>query len=310
MPALEKSFLFMLRKTWLKVLLLAIFMLLLLVGNKVFNRQQSLYTTGKNIYLAYGCSSCHGDAGADPIRRSSLKTAPNLFEHWLEAQDILESIQFGSYDNDFESASKHNAGRLKMPPYALYLNQGEITALVVYLQSHQILNDPKIKKSKAIQIAINAGCFGCHGPLGLGGAVNPKSVKNAIPGWFGDDFDALTENGNLKYIQEWIKYGRSRAITDKSLRLGNIASWFLSRQAIKMPAYKERLDEQDIKVLSNMVLSFRKSGDLDIKAIGDLKKRLDSLPVEPVEKDSTDPLDEEFTEELFELGLEPVLNQE
>ncbi len=268
--------------------------LLVFAANKMLNQQVSTYVKGKQIYQDYGCGVCHGDAGAGPIRRSSLKTAPDLFNQWIEAKDIIENIQLGSYEENFAIASRFNTDRLKMPPYQLYLNKVEINALVVYLQSHQIINDQDIPKNKGMKIAMNSGCFGCHGPLGLGGAVNPKSVKNSIPGWFGEDFDALTDNGNPDSVKEWIKQGTSRAVTEKSFGLGKIAHWFLSRQAIKMPEFDQRLDDEEIQELLTLILTIREMGDFKLEELVEFKNQLLALPVEKVKTEKVQALEEEL----------------
>ena len=58
-------------------------------------------------------------------------------------------------------------------------------------------------------IARNLGCFGCHGPEGLGGVTDPSAPAGKIPDWNAATAEmyAQTEQD----IREWILYGAPRA---------------------------------------------------------------------------------------------------
>jgi hypothetical protein len=75
------------------------------------------------------------------------------------------------------------------------------------------------------------GCFGCHGPGGIGGSPNPGSFKGHIPSWDGKEFPELVRDD--AELREWILDGHPKRLW------GNPAArMFLERQMIQMPPYR------------------------------------------------------------------------
>ena len=75
------------------------------------------------------------------------------------------------------------------------------------------------------------GCFACHGPAGSGGLPNPGSFTGFIPGWHGADFQDMVRDRTE--FDTWITKG-----SIPRLAANPVATHFMSRQRIKMPAYR------------------------------------------------------------------------
>jgi len=82
------------------------------------------------------------------------------------------------------------------------------------------------------QISRELRCFSCHGVAGSGGLPNPRSLAGFIPGWYGPDFDDLVRN--REEFDSWVRQG---SIT--RLEQNAVASFFIRRQKISMPAYQD-----------------------------------------------------------------------
>ena len=149
-----------------------------------------------------------------------------------------------------------------MPAYNDLISESDLQALLVFLQVNQLIN--MRSTSEAQNLARKYGCFDCHGPLGLGGVVNPRSFKGYISGWFGADFDELTNSSNREIVAEWITDGTSSSITGKSFGRGVVARHFGESQAIKMPAFERRMPTEDLNLLVDYVLLLRSLGDMDL----------------------------------------------
>ena len=91
-------------------------------------------------------------------------------------------------------------------------------------------------------MALASGCFACHGDLGIGGLPNPGSLKGYIPGFGGEDYTELVRNPDE--LRGWIADGGI-----PRLRNDPLASYFIERQIIQMPAYKDRLKPEEIDAL-------------------------------------------------------------
>jgi len=119
--------------------------------------------------------------------------------------------------------------------------------LVAYLRaaSGQLLPDEE-KAARGADLAIEYDCFGCHGPLGTGGAPNPGSFKGYIPGFWGDDYDELVRSD--EELHQWIADGAIPRISEHP-----IGGYFFRRQAVKMPAYGKFLAPADVDALESYV---------------------------------------------------------
>lgn len=103
-------------------------------------------------------------------------------------------------------------------------------------------------------------CFQCHGELGQGGWPNESSLKGYIPGYYGNDFRQLTNNGDLSSIKEWIRYGIDQNILDRPLE-GYIAKYFITNQFVNMPHFNY-FSEEDLTALVQYVSLLQLFGPL------------------------------------------------
>lgn len=95
--------------------------------------------------------------------------------------------------------------------------------------------------------------------------MNAKSLKGYVPGYFGSDFEILTENADPASVGEWIMYGTNSAILKKPVT-GRIAKFFFERQAVHMPSYKS-LEPKEIDILINYVIALNRLGPMTAKIV-------------------------------------------
>jgi len=102
-------------------------------------------------------------------------------------------------------------------------------------------------------LAGKLGCFGCHGPAGLGGVANPGSDEEEIPSWDGGTPMMYVENEEES--RERILYGKPKRMGGASPpgKDGHTHGFNLSAgqpvPPIGMPAYEHLLTEQDLEDL-------------------------------------------------------------
>lgn len=132
---------------------------------------------------------------------------------------------------------------LSMPAYRGSISRRDLADLLSYVftvQQYGGLSKAAVRKGR--DVALRAGCFGCHGVEGRGLVMDPGSLKGYIPPWNGTDFpDLVHGNGELR---QWILNG----VTDRFKR-DPLARGVLSHEVIKMPAFKDRLSKDDVNAL-------------------------------------------------------------
>jgi mono/diheme cytochrome c family protein len=212
---------------------------------------------GREVAARAGCFNCHGSSGRGGVPNPGSKVdavpgfqeqTPMMFVH--NDQEIREYILDGgpaaklkreSYRAEMESQA------IRMPAFRTWLKNDEIEALVAYIRATSGLllpDDPDLARGE--ELMHKTGCFACHGEMGSGGLPNPGSFKGYVPGFLGPDFVDLVQNDDE--LGEWIRHG-----TIKRLKQHPIASRFLERQRIKMPAYVDHLSEWEIAAVMKYV---------------------------------------------------------
>lgn len=199
------------------------------------------------------CLGCHSQKKPESIDRSlSCRLSPNKIE---------------------QVASDH-------PPY-----QGNCQSLLAYFEVMRLRNTYKERSASHISNPLIAGeqlarqyyCFQCHGELGQGGFPNQGSLKGYIPGYFGDDYLYLTNDGDVESIESWIRHGIEPNLISQPL-VGYFASYFIAKQSIQMPHF-DSLPEREIRTLVNYVELLHSFGPLD-----SIKSRLyDELSRQPMD---------------------------
>jgi hypothetical protein len=95
--------------------------------------------------------------------------------------------------------------------------------------------------ARGLEVAQRWRCFSCHGPAAAGGLSNPGSFAGFIPGWYGADFaDLVRDRGEF---DAWIREGQIPRLAQHP-----IASFFVRRQKLQMPTYKD-LTAEDLDAL-------------------------------------------------------------
>jgi mono/diheme cytochrome c family protein len=218
---------------------------------------------GRQLADKLGCFGCHGPEGkggiADPT--SPAGEVPD----WSYAttkmfvsspQDIREWILYGAPRR--ETARKyHDEHRplVPMPAYEHYVSDAELDDLVAYFLAvsgwRAEIPDDAYEGRK---IATRLGCFGCHGPSGMGGVRNPGSLKGHIPPWDGDEFEELVRNE--QELREWILEGRIERLSRNPA-----ARYFLDRQKTPMPAYHDYISDAELDLLVGYIQWLRSGAD-------------------------------------------------
>ncbi|HSR69106.1 MAG TPA: c-type cytochrome [Acidobacteriota bacterium] len=234
---------------------------------------------GARLMEEAGCWSCHNPASSgafNPAKDDSAQeysSIPSLFSQRMSIAEMRQWIADGITDEK-EHSQVYMASRqqeaLKMPAYKHHLSVEQIDDIIAYLALEQYRyevdqalrqgSDYPLTPGEAL--AHRMACYSCHGALGQGGIGNLDSLKGYIPGFFGDDFDALTGAGERTQVLEWIRDGASQAFLDQGFLGFSPGRYFQQRQAIDMPAYADHMSEEDLQALTDHVLELRALGPL------------------------------------------------
>ena len=106
---------------------------------------------------------------------------------------------------------------------------------------------------KGYFLALESGCFGCHGEGGTQGIPNPGAPEKAVPSW--DGGTAMMYVYEEKEIEEWIRYGapkrkwqdgRKPSELRKKDNSGDMSAQSVKAPLLMMPAYEEILSDKDM----------------------------------------------------------------
>jgi len=161
----------------------------------------------------------------DDIRRYILEGRPERAEG--------QEREHGGDDHE------RHPDAIAMPAYGDVINESELEDLVATFKVLSGMIGPARGTSAKAghDLAREWKCFSCHGAAGSGGLPNPGSFTGFIPGWFGADFNDLV--GDRSEFDAWIRDG-----TIPRLSGHPIAKYFLARQRVTMPAYREITPDQ------------------------------------------------------------------
>jgi mono/diheme cytochrome c family protein len=186
-----------------------------------------------------GCFSCHGPAGTrgvpEPGREESVPGwGGGVWMMYVETEDdVRRIIRDGSIRHEDESEGTE-AKAISMPAYGDVVSPAELDDLVAAFKALAGMVKPGTGTAARTgqELARKWQCFACHGPAGSGGLPNPASFTGFIPGWYGADFEDLVRN--REEFDSWILEGSIARLSENP-----IASYFMERQRLGMPAYRD-----------------------------------------------------------------------
>jgi mono/diheme cytochrome c family protein len=213
---------------------------------------------GARLASERGCLSCHGPAGrlADPEGTLGIGSIPS-FEHddvtsYARSEAEIREWILDGKPRRLREAQDGETVLLAMPAWRGRLSAREVDHLVAWVKAVSEFDPLPEEAAAGRDAAARLGCFACHGPQGRGDTPNPGSLKGHIPSWSGRDFLELARDEGE--IREWIREGGPRR-----LRENPVAAFFLRRQAIRMPAYGERVGEVEIRQISDYIRWLRRA---------------------------------------------------
>jgi mono/diheme cytochrome c family protein len=203
-------------------------------------------TRGEAIAIKSGCFGCHGPGGSRPIKNPGSKSGdvpgwPG--GTWMMWNNSEEDVRAWIVDGHPKDREPDQNALMKMPAYGKWLTKEEVDDLVAYVLAVSMFGwpeDPKVADGR--EAGVKLGCFGCHGPEGRGLVQNPGSFKGYIPPWDGPDYLELVRDDDE--FRQWVRNGISDRFRDNPP-----AKFFLDRQPIPMPAYGDRVSEEEMEAL-------------------------------------------------------------
>ena len=204
-----------------------------------------------------GCFTCHGDGGhrGMPDPGHGLEDVPPfsgglLTMYASNEAEIREWILDGMpkrVRDDPEQMKLREHAVIRMPAWRGILEGRDVEDVVAYVKAVSDFETPKDDHvEEGRQVAIKFGCFNCHGPQGRGAMPNVRAFKGYIPSWDGPDFPDLVKDD--QELRDWILDGGTPRLANSRL-----ASWFLERQPIKMPAYRNHVTPTEVDRLIDYV---------------------------------------------------------
>jgi len=166
--------------------------------------------------------------------------------------DVAAWIRDGApprYRNSAAFREQQRRQAVTMSAYGPHLSGRDLTDLTAYVEAVAGVATPAAgAAADGYAVAARTGCFHCHGPGGLGGMDNPGSFAGYIPGWQGRGHRALVHD--RAELVAWIRDGRT-ARTDAN----PVIRFFLARQQLHMPAYRDHLSGAEIDALAAYIES-------------------------------------------------------
>jgi mono/diheme cytochrome c family protein len=206
---------------------------------------------GHDVASRLGCFACHGPGGTGgvPNPGSDEKEVPawdggTAMMYVQSEAEIREWILDG---HPARLAAEYDSVRARqlpvpMPAYRGVIDDDDLDDIVAYYRVAANYPKPPPEVRDGYRVAARLGCFGCHGVGGLVGAKNPRSFKGYIPPWRGGDFEELVKNDGE--LEQWILDGSIDRLESNAL-----ARWFLRRQVVEMPAYRDLVSDDELAQL-------------------------------------------------------------
>ena len=207
---------------------------------------------GRRLAERFGCFGCHGPGGLEGAQNPGRidGSVPNFEDDVMmyakTPEEIHEWIHVGVSRKKAASRTwqaDRDRGALRMPAFKDRMSERDMHDLVAYVLASS--GSPAPDDSLAahgLQRAEALGCVGCHGPGGRLARPNRGSWKGYVPSWDGGDFPEVVRDSTE--FRQWVERGVSRRFERDRL-----ASYFLRRAVIRMPAYERHLAPDDVRAL-------------------------------------------------------------
>ena len=207
---------------------------------------------GRRLAEKFGCFGCHGPGGLEGAKNPGRidGSVPNFEDDVMmyakTPEEIHEWIHFGVSRKKAASRTwqaDRDRGALRMPAFKDRMSERDMHDLVacVLATSGSPVPDDSLA-AQGLQRAEALGCVGCHGPGGRFARPNRGSWKGYVPSWDGGDFAELVPDSTE--FRQWVERGVSRRFEQDRL-----ASYFLRRAVLRMPAYEKHLEPGDLPAL-------------------------------------------------------------
>lgn len=201
---------------------------------------------GRRVAEQLGCFACHGPGGVHPIANlgSQDGSVPTWSGGtWLMYNNSPGDVAAWILDGHPPGRKASSSALLSMPAFRGSISRAELSDLLAYVFTVQEYGGPSsAEEQKGRDVALRAGCFGCHGAEGRGLVMDPGSLKGYIPPWDGSDFTDLVHNN--EELRQWILNGASNRFERDPL-----AHAVLAHEVIKMPAFKGKISGDDVEAL-------------------------------------------------------------
>ncbi|MBI3451227.1 MAG: c-type cytochrome [Acidobacteria bacterium] len=211
-------------------------------------RGASAALRGRDVADRLGCFGCHGPEGVRGIANPGSRDGDvppwvgGTYAMYNESpSEIREWIVNGAPKRlvDHPDHDRSTTQLLSMPAYGKVAAAQDLDDLVAYVQTVSGAFPPPDGAAAAGRtVAVENGCFGCHGPEGRGLVRNPGSLKGYIPAWDSSDYAELVRSPDE--FREWVREGEI-----KRFRNNPAAAHFLDEQVLKMPAYRGILSDDE-----------------------------------------------------------------
>jgi len=198
-----------------------------------------------------GCFACHGPGGTGGVPNAGAEegevpswTGGTLMMYVRADAEIREWIADGAPARlAGQPGGFHPAGLLRMPAFRTRVSARDLDDLAAYVLAAGEWRPPHDPvAAEGFKVAGRLGCFGCHGPQGRAGVLNPGSYKGVIPPWSGSDFAELVHDD--AELRAWIRDGSVPRFDGNPL-----ARFFLARQLLHMPAYGKAVSSGELDAL-------------------------------------------------------------
>lgn len=205
---------------------------------------------GHEVAERMGCFGCHGPGGERPIPNpgASGGEVPRWGGGvWMMFNDDERDVRAWIRDGHREGHPPDEAALIAMPAFGDRLTEDELDDLVAYVLAVSQFGWPEDERvATGREVAVRFGCFGCHGPEGRGLVANPGSFKGYVPPWDGGDYADLVHD--RQELAQWVRNG----ISDR-FRANPAARRILETQAIPMPAYGDRISDDELEAVAAFI---------------------------------------------------------